>query len=103
MNHQDLRRSFWEQPGATPHYTEQMQDFLDAAADLGFESRFIGEKNWWPVQNEEVAQTLGAHYSDLEAELARLLDGEILRSPMAEFRLLKKRRASHSLRSYAAA
>lgn len=101
MTDKDIRRSFWDQPRITPHYTAQMQNFLDAAASLGFETRYIGEQKWWPVGNEEVAQTLGKHYEDLLADLSSMLDGAVLRSPVAEFRIADKSRMDSRVRNFA--
>ncbi|HKO88897.1 MAG TPA: hypothetical protein VJU83_10350 [Burkholderiales bacterium] len=102
MTDKDIRQSFWEQPGVTPYYTAQMHEFLEIATELRFETRFIGEKKWWPVKNEEVAHTLGTHYTELQQQLARMIDGEVSRSPVAEFRIVEKRTASTAAVNFAA-
>lgn len=83
----ELQRAFWNQPSISGLWTEDMQRFTRLGADLLFETRYRGERAWWPVETEELARMLGAYYDDLSHCLERMLCGEAIGSPVSEFRI----------------
>ena len=83
----NARRNFWNKPAATHRPTAATTNFSRRAAGSDFETRYIGEKLWWPIGVEELAATLEAYHGDLDECLRRMLGGEILESPLAQFRL----------------
>jgi hypothetical protein len=61
--------------------------FVRGAFGLRFEMRFQWEAQWWPVDAQEVGETLASYYSCLNNCLERLCEGNELHSGLACFRL----------------
>ena len=84
---QNAHRSFWNKPRAAPRPSAAAEQFARLASGAAFQTRYIGEQTWWPIAHSEIAQSLEDYHVDLESCLTKLLGGEILQSPLAEFRL----------------
>jgi hypothetical protein len=66
------------------------QAFADRAVGQQVESRLIGEGRWWPTSAEEAAQILGAYALSLDDVFDRLCAGQVVASPISEFRFVTK-------------
>lgn len=85
---QNARRNFWNKPAAANRSTAATKSFTRRASGSEFETRYIGEQLWWPITIEELAETLEAYHDDIEDCLRRMLTGEVMNSPLAQFRLV---------------
>lgn len=61
--------------------------FARAALGLRFEMRFAWEADWWPIDVQEVADTLAGYHDNLPGCLADLRDGKEVASGLAYFRV----------------
>lgn len=77
---------FWDRSVVASPMPSDAQAFADRAAGLQVESRLIGEDRWWPTSAEEAAKILGAYATSLDEVFARLCAGQVVASPISEFR-----------------
>ncbi|HSD43140.1 MAG TPA: hypothetical protein VLD36_14890 [Burkholderiales bacterium] len=61
--------------------------FVRRTLGIRFEMRFEWEAHWWPVDAQEVAETLSGYYDSTERCFERLREGQELRSGLAYFRV----------------
>jgi hypothetical protein len=87
---QNARRNFWNKPATANRPSAAIKNFSRRAVGSEFETRYIGESLWWPISAEELAQTLEGYHGDLDDCLRRMLGGEVLASPLAQFRLVSE-------------
>ena len=57
------------------------------ALGLAFEMRFHWETKWWPVDAQEVGQTLAGYYCNMHSCLEQMREGVELSSGLAFFRV----------------
>jgi hypothetical protein len=61
--------------------------FVGRALGLRFEMRFEWESDWWPIDAQEVAETLSGYHDSLQRCLEELREGEELASGLAYYRV----------------
>lgn len=61
--------------------------FVRHALGLAFEMRFHWETKWWPVDAQEVGQTLAGYYRNTHICLEQMREGKELSSGLAFFRV----------------
>ena len=61
--------------------------FVRRAFGIRFEMRFEWEADWWPIDSQEVAETLAGYYYSLQGCLEQMREGQELRSRLAYFRV----------------
>jgi hypothetical protein len=61
--------------------------FVRHALGLAFEMRFHWETKWWPVDAQEVAQTLAGYYRSMHSCLEEMREGKEFSSGLAYFRV----------------
>jgi hypothetical protein len=57
------------------------------AFGLAFDMRFHWETKWWPVDAQEVAETLAGYHNNLQGCLEQMREGMELSSGLAFFRV----------------
>lgn len=65
----------------------EVVSFVRHALGLRFEMRFDWETKWWPVDAQEVGETLAGYFHSLQDTLEQLREGQELRSGLAYFRV----------------
>lgn len=73
--------------GSAPLTPRAVNAFFNRSLGTRFETRFIGERLWWPAAADDVARDLGPYYPDLEACLERLAAGEELHTRLSAYRI----------------
>ena len=61
--------------------------FMRRALGLAFEMRFHWETRWWPVDAQEVGQTLCGYHRNMHSCLEQMREGMELSSGLAFFRV----------------
>ena len=61
--------------------------FVRRAFGLAFEMRFHWEAKWWPVDAQEVGQTLAGYHHNMHSCLEQMREGMDLSSGLAFFRV----------------
>jgi hypothetical protein len=61
--------------------------FVRRALGLTFEMRFHWEAKWWPVDAQEVGQTLAGYYRNMHICLEQMREGKEFSSGLAFFRV----------------
>jgi hypothetical protein len=61
--------------------------FVRRAFGIRFQMRFHWETKWWPVDAQEVAETLAGYHNNLQGCLEQMREGQELRSGLAHFRV----------------
>ena len=67
----------------------EVSAFIRRAFGIRFEMRYHWEAQWWPVDAQDVGETLASYYDNLHSCLEQLREGRELRSDLASFRMLK--------------
>jgi hypothetical protein len=73
----------------TQNASDEVMSFVRRALGLRFEMRFDWEVDWWPIDAQEVAETLAGYYQNfgLHSCLEQMREGEELPSGLAYFRV----------------
>ena len=61
--------------------------FVRRALGVAFEMRVHWETKWWPVDAQEVGQTLAGYYRNMHSCLEQMREGKELPSGLAYFRV----------------
>ena len=61
--------------------------FVHRAFGLRFEMRFRWETKWWPIDAQQVGETLAGYYRSTQSCLEQMSDGKELASGLAYFRV----------------
>jgi hypothetical protein len=69
--------------------SSELESFVRRAIGLRFETRFKDERQWWPVDAREVAETLAGYYYDygMHSCLEMMREGRELPTALAFFRI----------------
>lgn len=65
----------------------QVPDFVRRALGLRFEMRFDWETDWWPINAQDIADTLYGYHESLQRCLEALCEGDELASGLAHYRV----------------
>jgi hypothetical protein len=72
------------EPGAD---VREVATFVRRALGLQFEMRFDWETRWWPVDAQEVCETLLGYHDSMYSCLEQMREGKELASGLAYFRV----------------
>jgi phage/plasmid-associated DNA primase len=69
--------------------TAEVASFVRRALGLRFEMRFEGETEWWPIDAQDVAETLAGYYYNygMHSCLEQMREGKELPSGLAFYRV----------------
>jgi hypothetical protein len=65
----------------------EVASFVRRAFGLRFEMRFAWETEWWPIDAQEVGDTLAGYYRSTQSCLELMCEGGELPSGLAYFRV----------------
>ncbi len=67
----------------------EVQAFVELALGMRFEMRYFDEDRWYATTAEDLADTLAPYFPDLPQCLDLMLDGEVIESRLAAYRLVR--------------
>jgi hypothetical protein len=72
---------------AHPAPATEVARFVRGAFGLRFEMRFRWETKWWPIDAQQVGETLAGYYRSTQSCLEQMREGGELPSGLAYFRM----------------
>ena len=84
-----MQIELWADSAEVAPTTSEVVSFVRRALGLRFEMRFDGETEWWPIDAQDVAETLAGYYYNygMHSCLEQLREGKELPSGLAFYRV----------------